>query len=417
MIVFDLDGTLYQTHKTCMVVLKEMCDKYRLELGPEDENYLMYTTVASLLDKVAPDMPEFERIRFQHEYKWREIEVVSQTGELFDGAEEVLRRLRTKGHKLAICGMGSEEYIAAVLKRCSIRKYFDYVYPRQEGKTKSQVLMQLLCESGEQKADCVMVGDSITDLTAARENNIPFIGVSYGYGANDIKESIVANDTYELTGTLNQFSVFPVIYSNIQRIRPIVVGVNGVDTSGKTIFSDRFARYLEMLGHDVLLIHLDDFHNRRAIRMRDPSPRGYLDNAFNTELLGTLLSSIREGTVDIELALLDLDTDEYTNRKRFAAGRNTIVIVEGVLLYRPPIDQYFDYKIFLDIEFDEVLRRAEARDVPKYGPDFLEKYRNRYIPAQQLYLEEYSPKTDCHMLIDNNDYDNPVIRKAAFMRS
>jgi phosphoglycolate phosphatase len=308
--------------------------------------------------------------------------------------------------------MGSAEYIDAVLKRCNIRKYFDYVYPRQNGKTKSQVLTQLICNSGEQKANCVMIGDSITDLTAAKGNSVPFIGVSYGYGAKDIKDCVAANNIEELKGLINQFSIFSAIYSDIVCCnKPLIIGVNGVDTSGKTIFASNFMRFLNDLGHNTLLIHMDDFHNRRAVRMSDTSPRGYLNNAFNTALLGDLLSSIQRGHTDQTLELLDLDTDENSNIKRFAADSNTIVIVEGVLLYRPPLDQFFSYKIFLDIDFDEVLRRAALRDVPKYGEEFLEKYRNRYIPAQETYLDEYSPKTHCHMLIDNNDYADPKMLK------
>ena len=60
-----------------------------------------------------------------------------------------------------------------------------------------------------------------------------------------------------------------------------------------------------------------------------------------------------------------------------------------MLLFRPPLDKLFDYKIFLDISFQEVLRRAAKRDVPKYGDAILDRYKQRYIPAQQI-LEKSS---------------------------
>jgi uridine kinase len=83
------------------------------------------------------------------------------------------------------------------------------------------------------------------------------------------------------------------------------------------------------------------------------------------------------------------------------------VILEGVLLYREPINEYFDCRIFLDISFEEVIKRASLRDVPKYGTKFLEKYKQKYIPIQQWYLEKYKPKEISNCVIDNADYNCP----------
>lgn len=60
--------------------------------------------------------------------------------------------------------------------------------------------------------------------------------------------------------------------------------------------------------------------------------------------------------------------------------------------YRPPLEEFIDYKIFLDIGFDEMLRRAEARDAPRFGAEILAKYREKYIPVQKKYLEMYKPR-------------------------
>jgi uridine kinase len=51
---------------------------------------------------------------------------------------------------------------------------------------------------------------------------------------------------------------------------------------------------------------------------------------------------------------LDLDADTYTNRVTFEIKDNTVFILEGVLLFRPPIDGLIDYRIFLDVSFDDV---------------------------------------------------------------
>ncbi len=194
--------------------------------------------------------------------------------------------------------------------------------------------------------------------------------------------------------------------------RARLIGINGVDTAGKTRFAQDFAAFLRAQRRDVALVHGDDFHNPRAIRRQGDDPvRGYVEHAFNLPLLEReLLAPIRRGeTFDKTLALLDLDSDTPTAIRRYTVRRETTVLVEGVLLFRPPIDACFDLRLFLSIPFDEVLRRAAARDVPHYGDDYLDRYRFRYIPVQQWYLETYHPQERSDIVIDNADYADPRI--------
>jgi len=191
---------------------------------------------------------------------------------------------------------------------------------------------------------------------------------------------------------------------------PTVLGVNGVDASGKTSFAIGLGAYFQRKGIPTTVIHLDDFHNPRSMRSIDDSPEGYIKYAFNLSQMHSLILKLKNGPVKTTVCLLDLDSDAYVNNKLFEADRNTVIIVEGVLLYRPPLNALFDYRIFLDVTFEETLRRARGRDVPKYGEAFLQRYIERYIPAQKIYLSVYSPKEISQLVIDNNDYSKPFIK-------
>jgi len=411
MLIFDLDGTLYQTHETTLPALYETCEKYRLKVTPEEERFLLYTTTADLLERIAPEMSQDERARFYEAFKRREIALVRENGRLFDGVRIMLTDFFDRGIPMAICGMGSKDYIDTVLDRCGIRHYFNYVYPRIDGIGKAQRLRELLDEAGLPPERCIMIGDSITDLTAAKENGVPFVGVGYGYGGADIAGAYsIAQDAAELRGDINRALIHLHIENAIAgRERPLIIGINGVDTSGKTTFALGLERYLNYRGIETLLIHTDDFHNPLAVRRQDDSPQGYLNYTFDQDRIAGLLEEIKSGVIDRELTLLNLDTDTYTNIKRYRTSEKTVVILEGVLLFRPPIECLIDYKIFLDIGFDTVMLRAAQRDVPIYGDDFLRRYENRYIPAQKIYLEQYTPKQISDLIIDNNDYDRPLI--------
>lgn len=411
MIFFDLDGTLYRTHETSLPVLRLLCDSYGIKHTKEDEERFLITTADAFLDRAAPDMPVARREAFKVDLRRNEREAVRTGGRLFEGAGEMLAELRASGFSLAICGMGSEEYISCVLDRCGIRDFFDTVLCRIDGQTKSQVLSEFLGKRQLRPEDCILIGDSNTDFVAAGDNCIPFIGVSYGYGVADIRDKAVMADC--MTQIIDEIYK-TLIYARIEKDikigrKSIVIGVSGVDASGKTFFADGLGRYLEQRGLHNQIIHLDDFHNPRAIRKRDDSPQGYIDFAFNLQQLHSVLTEIKSGSMDRDITVLDLDSDTYTKTIHVSSKRNTIFILEGVMLFRPPIVDLLDYKIYLDIDFDEVIRRAGKRDIPKYGTGILDRYANRYIPAQQLFLSTYKPGEICDLLIDNNNYRRPHV--------
>lgn len=197
MIIFDLDGTLYKTHETELPLLRRLCAARGLKLTHEDEYSLLHTTARHLLARIAPDMEEAEIVRFAEELREGELPAVRERGALFDGAAEVVRELYEAGHTLAICGMGEREYIRTILEKCEITPYFTYVYHRVEGKTKSEVMAQLLHDAGAEPSACLMIGDSGTDRRAAEDNGVPFIGVTYGYGADAIADCEKLADSVE----------------------------------------------------------------------------------------------------------------------------------------------------------------------------------------------------------------------------
>lgn len=411
MLIFDLDGTLYRTHETTLPAFEGLCKQYGISLAEEDKRYLMVTTTRSFLRRAAPELPEEKQVSFQRELRHRELQAVRERGRLFDHVEEMLTSLVQSGEELAICGMGSQEYIETVLNHCKIRQYFKYVSYRIGDRTKGEALRQLLCDADKTADQCVLIGDSGTDWNAAKENRMAFIGVTYGYGFQQVAQAdFLAETVTQLESLIHYARIYLRISREIRCLaKPAVVGINGVDTSGKTVFAQGLERFLRSQGVLVQTVHLDDFHNPREIRGRDRSPEGYLKYAFDFGALADLLSCGKNSPKTMTRTLLDLDQDTYTKEKTFCFTRDTVILVEGVMLFRPPLCHLLDYKVFLQIPFEEVLKRAAQRDVPKYGEAFLEQYRQRYIPAQKLYLNEFLPVQQAQLVVDNTDFSHPVI--------
>lgn len=63
------------------------------------------------------------------------------------------------------------------------------------------------------------------------------------------------------------------------------------------------------------------------------------------------------------------------------------------------------------VDFSTTLARAERRDAELFGSveGVRCRYRERYIPGQQLYLREAQPERFASVIVDTNDPDRPIL--------
>ncbi|MDV0625193.1 hypothetical protein RZO95_24920 [Klebsiella variicola subsp. variicola] len=214
----------------------------------------------------------------------------------------------------------------------------------------------------------------------------------------------------------NEQEVFSLIEQRILTLKsPYIIGISGAYTSGKTTFSGKLMQYLQSQGSKVQLIHYDDFHYPfSAIHWgdeKDDEIYTFYKNAFDdSKLIREILLPIKnKGLLKKNVSCINLGSGQYSNDIRFDVDEKTIVIIEGVLLFRQPLLKFLDYKIFLDISADEMLNRGTIRDVPKFGENIIHLYRSRYIPVHHRHMEEDKPKEVSDMVVDNGDYLNPIV--------
>ncbi|HGY54803.1 MAG TPA: hypothetical protein ENK44_03790 [Caldithrix abyssi] len=98
----------------------------------------------------------------------------------------------------------------------------------------------------------------------------------------------------------------------------------------------------------------------------------------------------------IQTAVFDYRTDSEVVLPAQTATNNSILIMEGIFLFRPELVNYWDIKIFVDVDFKITVKRAVKRTTEREyigaEQDILDKYEKRYIPGQQLYFEQAHPK-------------------------
>jgi uridine kinase len=175
----------------------------------------------------------------------------------------------------------------------------------------------------------------------------------------------------------------------MQRGRPLRVGIDGRCGSGKTTLADEMADVLRSRGVKVLRRPSDDYHHPGDHRYRQGefSARGYYEDAFDHT---AILRAVHE-----------------------AALPNTILLFEGVFLFRSELNACWDCRILVDVDAATSIERSVARDTGILGPRdlILRKCIERYDPAWLIYVARDDPEAKADIVIDNRDPAYPDIRR------
>jgi uridine kinase len=198
--------------------------------------------------------------------------------------------------------------------------------------------------------------------------------------------------------------------------RRLRVAVDGRTGAGKTSFGHELATALRRLGRPTLRASLDDFkHPWRDARERGydrVSGEGYYSNAYDfrsaVDLL--LVPAGPDGSGEVVLCAHDPLTGVDHRASVVAAPSDAVLIVDSVFALRPEYNAYWDVRIWLEVEPEAAVERGIRRDLDAEGIEEATRVRrDRYGPAEELYIAEVRPTSEADLIIDNNDYARPRI--------
>lgn len=207
---------------------------------------------------------------------------------------------------------------------------------------------------------------------------------------------------------------------NIERDHPVRVGIDGVEASGKTTLAKELAIELEDRRQSVIRASIDRFHNPKELRYRlgENSPKGYYQDSFNhNDLIRFLLNPLGPGgNLQYRTAVFNYLTNQPVESSMQKATKDSLLLMEGIFLFRPKLVDYWDFKIFLDVDFEVTQKRAaqRAKDKLYLGENLLRKYKERYVPGQELYFRSANPKDHADVIVDNTDFENPILKVFKF---
>lgn len=196
---------------------------------------------------------------------------------------------------------------------------------------------------------------------------------------------------------------------------PTRVAVDGVDAAGKTLMAGELADILRSKGRPVIRASIDGFHYPAAHRLAkgENSPEGYYLDSFNyPAIIGTFLEPLGpDGSGLYQEAVYDYRSDRPIDGPVLKADPTAAVLVDGVFLLRPELRSYWDFSVFVHVDFEVALRRAERRDLKYFDSVYAlrRKYRSRYFPGQEIYFSAATPTKWASTVVDNNDLAGPFI--------
>lgn len=186
-ILFDIDGTIVDTHDFVFDALQYTLDKHNLKV-----------TEAQLAKVVGKQLDEFYKTLFpqkdhrpfaksHRDFQSKYFHSVN----IFPGVKEVLRILKIKGILIGAVSNRSRDSLIKSLKIEKIDNFFDAVVAADDVKNPKphkdhpEKALEIL---GVEKELAIMVGDTENDILAGKNAGIKTVGVSYGWIGEDIKK-------------------------------------------------------------------------------------------------------------------------------------------------------------------------------------------------------------------------------------
>jgi uridine kinase len=200
--------------------------------------------------------------------------------------------------------------------------------------------------------------------------------------------------------------------------RRVRVAIDGSTAAGKTSLGHELSQRVADAGRVAMRASLDDFkHPWSDAPMHDRvSAEGYYRNAFDLEAVRRLLldPAAPDGSGRVALCSIDPLTQLDHSTVVIEMPRDGVLIVDGVFALRPPLNECWDLRIWVQVDPELSLRRGIARDADmEGGADQAEAlHRDRYLAAEAIYIEELDPVALSDVVIDNSDFAAPRLLRA-----
>jgi uridine kinase len=187
--------------------------------------------------------------------------------------------------------------------------------------------------------------------------------------------------------------------------RALLVGISGIDGSGKGFVTAQLAERLRALDWNVAAVSADDWLNLPDVWINhdDPAEHFYKHAVRFDEMFERLVLPLKQSR-RVDLVADCGDAKATIHRKHRYRFRNIdIILLEGIFLFKSAYRHQFDLKGWIDCSFETALERAIARGQEGLPPAETKKaFETIYFPAQQIHLARDHPREAADIVFPND---------------
>ena len=197
----------------------------------------------------------------------------------------------------------------------------------------------------------------------------------------------------------------------IPKERALLVGISGIDASGKGFVTQRVADSLSAKtaaisdpGNNLAVVGADGWLNLPHTRFNQESPgEHFYEHAFRfDEMFETLILPLRQNReIDLCMDYTEETANDYRPH-RYQFCEIDIILVEGIFLLKRALRHHFDLTCWVDCSFETALVRAVKRCQEGLPPqETVRAFQMIYFPAQQIHFERDAPQANADFILPN----------------
>ncbi|OOR16823.1 HAD family hydrolase [Bacillus cereus] len=210
-LIFDMDGTLFQTDKILELSLDDTFDHLRsLQLWDAEtpiDKYreIMGVPLPKVWEALLPDHSNEVRKQTDAYFLERLIgNIKSGKGALYPNVKEVFNYLKENDCSIYIASNGLTEYLQAIVSYYDLEQWVTETFSIEQIQSlnKSDLVKSILKKYDIKEA--AVVGDRLSDINAAKDNGLIAIGCNFDFAQEEelAHADLVINDLMELKGIL-----------------------------------------------------------------------------------------------------------------------------------------------------------------------------------------------------------------------
>ncbi|MEZ5429380.1 MAG: hypothetical protein R2747_24235 [Pyrinomonadaceae bacterium] len=187
--------------------------------------------------------------------------------------------------------------------------------------------------------------------------------------------------------------------------RAMLVGVSGIDGSGKGFITARLMEDLKRKGVNAVGINIDGWLNLPHIRFDPADPaRNFYRNAIRFgEMFEKLIRPLKQNRSIRLIADFAEETADRFRRHEYFYRDADVILLEGIYLFKKDFLSIFDLKVWVECSFETALERAVARAQEGLPPEETVKaYRSIYFPAQEIHFARDNPRSAADLIFNND---------------